>query len=186
MGKFPHQLDKVVIHNLDNHDQFSALYNPKEISIDQSVSWTAAKDRSQKGKFEFTHAQPKSFSCELFCDLYEARGDARVEFAEPLFDLAEARKYASGEGERPCVCLFVWGRGVRFLGVIESVSIKYTMFLATGIPCRATATIKLKEAKYMARTQVERDAKGRIVGYAHVERGDRSGGTGRTSYRRTI
>jgi|GEM_PF-3202273 len=185
MPKNANKLAQVVIHNLDeqhrkDRKQFTAFYNPKEISISQNVPWGSAGNKS--AKFEFTHFEPKSFSCELFCDLYELRGDARTEFAEPLFYLAEphGKKEYKLKVPRPCVCLFVWGRGIRFLGVIESVSIKYSMFLPNGVPCRATASLKLKEAKYLRNTRVERDARGRITGYGPVERGDRSGGTKRT------
>src|SRR5690606_20354701 len=33
-----------------------------------------------------------------------------------------------------------------FEGVVESVKVRYTMFLPTGVPCRAVATVGLKQA----------------------------------------
>ncbi len=37
----------------------------------------------------------------------------------------------------------------RFVGVFESVSVKYTMFMPGGRPVRATASVKLIEAERM-------------------------------------
>ena len=52
------------------------------------------------------------------------------------------------EERRPHHCIVTWGDGglPRFDCVIESLSIKYTMFDTNGSPLRATATVKLKEA----------------------------------------
>src|SRR5690606_14556302 len=49
--------------------------------------------------------------------------------------------------KRPPTCLVTWGKGFpKFVGVIEQLSVKYTMFFADGTPCRATASVRLKQA----------------------------------------
>ena len=42
--------------------------------------------------------------------------------------------------------LVVWGGLPAFEGVIESIGTKYTMFLPSGTPVRATVSLKMKEA----------------------------------------
>ena len=46
--------------------------------------------------------------------------------------------------------MVVWGDDMqKFIGVVESVSTKYTMFMPGGRPVRATASVKLIEAERM-------------------------------------
>jgi hypothetical protein len=45
------------------------------------------------------------------------------------------------------MCLLSWGSNFpSFMGVIESLSTRYTMFFRDGTPCRATCSIKMKQA----------------------------------------
>ena len=53
----------------------TAQYNPKEIGIDKSVPWN--KHKNPKGDIpmlEFTNAENRSMSLELFFDKFEAGG----------------------------------------------------------------------------------------------------------------
>jgi hypothetical protein len=54
---------------------------------------------------------------------------------------------------RPPLVMFSWG-GFQFKGVVESLTMRYTMFLPDGKPCRATANLSIKEAK-TAKEQLE-------------------------------
>lgn len=174
-------LEYVVIHNKDEGTNFKAQYNPKEISFDRSVPWQKHKQsKADSPVLEFTSAEPSNLSCELFCDLYEEKGDAYKAFVEPLLHLTKVKQSGSDEDKRPPKCIFMWGKNFpRFEGVIESVSVKYTMFLADGTPCRATATIKMKQADKV-RTKVRKKKKnsGSSGGTGSGERGDPTGGTG--------
>lgn len=175
------KLIPVVIHNKDEKTDFVALYNPKEISVDRSVPWN--KHKSSKGDthvLEFTNAEPMTLSCELFCDFYEEKGDAYKLFVEPLLSLTKVKESGSEEDKRPPKCIFVWGKNFpRFEGVVESVSVKYTMFLPDGTPCRATATVKMKQADQV-RTKVrkKKGGGGSSGGAGSGQRGDPTGGTG--------
>jgi hypothetical protein len=76
--------------------------------------------------------------------------------------------------------MFKWGNFPPFKGVIEQLSVKYTMFFPDGTPCRATATVKLKEfleprgggAHFEARVGGEQ---GSLVVEGDVRRPDRYG-----------
>ncbi len=175
------KLEKVVIHNKDEKTDVVAYYNPKEISVDRSVPWN--KHKSSKGDthvLEFTNAEPMTLSCELFCDLYEEKGNVYAAFVEPLLHLTKVKESGNEEDKRPPKCIFIWGKNFpRFEGVVESLSIKYTMFLADGTPCRATATVKMKQADQV-KTKVRKKKKsgGGSGGSGSGERGDPTGGTG--------
>jgi hypothetical protein len=59
------------------------------------------------------------------------------------------------------MCIFLWGKGFpSFMGVIESLSTKFTMFLANGTPVRATVTVKMKQATKLTKA-VETDDEGK-------------------------
>ena len=42
--------------------------------------------------------------------------------------------------------IFTWSRRFNFEGVLDSLSVKYTLFMPDGTPVRATATVKITEA----------------------------------------
>jgi hypothetical protein len=138
-----------------------AQYNPKELQIDKTIPW---QKNSQPNKspdagiqLEFTGAEGRSMSLELLFDGYE-KGDGTMPDGKKVIDavnelnrLASPRKAGSNDENerRPHHCVVVWGKTIgkgSFRCVIESLSVKYTMFSAAGEPLRATCTVKLKEA----------------------------------------
>ena len=62
---------------------------------------------------------------------------------------------AHADLHRPPLVMFSWG-GFTFKGVVESLTIRYTMFLPDGKPCRATANLSIKEAQ-TAKEQLEKN-----------------------------
>jgi hypothetical protein len=58
----------------------------------------------------------------------------------------------SEEEKRPPKVGVKWADGAlpEFLGVVESVGTKYTMFLPDGTPVRATCTVSIKEANSLS------------------------------------
>ena len=86
--------------------------------------------------------KPRSLSLELFFDTYESRKNVFTLHVEGLLQLSEVMK----DPKRPPKVIFTWGKFPRFVGVIESCSVKYTMFMSDGTPVRATASVKIKEA----------------------------------------
>ena len=124
-----------------------AYFNPKEISIDKQVPWNAHKaSKADHHILEFTNAQPRVLSGELLFDGYEQKLDVYSTYVVPLLAMTEVKKNANSDSEkRPPMCMLVWG-SLQFKGVIESVQTKFTMFLAEGIPVRATCSVKIKQA----------------------------------------
>jgi len=146
MSSIPKPL-KCMIKNLDNGQQVEAYFNPKEVSIDKKVSWNKHKStKANNPMLEFTDGEPKNFSCELLFDGYETKTNVHAKYVKVLDEFTKiipAKK-------RPPMCIFLWGKFPGFMGVLESLSAKYTMFLHDGTPVRATVTIKMTEAEKLA------------------------------------
>lgn len=126
--------------------QVTAQYNPKEVSIDKSVPWN--KHKNPKGdvpQLEFTNAENRTLSMELFFDGYE-QGTSIEKDVGLLMQMTMIRPEQAEEDKHPPRVLVTWGPSFpKFRGVIESLGTKYTMFLEDGTPVRATCTLKIKE-----------------------------------------
>lgn len=147
------RLEKIVIGSLDDLGLgVEAQYNPKELSIERTVSW--APQKAVKGDAptqEYTGGgNGRSLSLELLFDGFE-RGMSVQPALAALDQLARVRDKSAAKGEqlRPHYVGVAWGTGTDqlpvFKGVIESISTKITMFFPSGVPARATCAIKIRE-----------------------------------------
>ena len=128
----------------------TAQFVPKELQVDKSVSWQKQqKSFADQPNLEFTSADGRTMSLGLLFDGYET-GKSVQENVDTLLKLASIQKPDSKKADekRPHKVTVAWGQNKLppFMGVIESVSTKYTMFSSDGTPLRATCTVKLKEA----------------------------------------
>lgn len=139
--------NKIVIVGEDG-TTVTAQYNPKEVGLDKSVPWQKGKNsHANTPDLEFTSADGRSLSFELFFDGYEDSEDVHAKYVSKLLKLAEVMQEGGDEAKmRPPMVKVSWGTLPEFKGVLESVSTKYTMFLPNGTPVRATCTVKVKEA----------------------------------------
>lgn len=130
--------------------QPQVFFNPTEITIDKAVPWQKSKS-SQQGEgpvLEFTGTDPGTLVFETAFDTTatdESVYRKHIALLENLMKVDEELK-------RPPRVKVLWGPGVdsnsfpAFEGVIESMSTRYTMFLPSGMPVRATTSISMKEA----------------------------------------
>jgi len=155
---------KLTLGSLDEGVEVRAQYNPKELQVDQSVPWKKPDSANKTGEnssgggggdgiaVEFTGAEGRTMSIELLFDGFEPDGDSTDVAGQvaKLERMAAVRDPKSKDEKmrRPHHCVIAWGdRGLpKFKCVIESLSTKYTMFSESGVPLRATCTVKLKEA----------------------------------------
>jgi hypothetical protein len=140
-----------------------AQYNPSQIQLDESASWTP--DASRKDgvpQLEFTGNAARTLSVELFFDGLERRLDVKKAFVDPLGQLIRVMDPdGDEEHKRPPLVALAWSSGLpAFRGVIVSLSTKLTMFLADGTPVRATCSIKIMEA---TREALDRRAANRVA-----------------------
>jgi hypothetical protein len=142
-----------------------AQYNPKELQIDKTVPWQKHGKANANGlQLEFTGADPRVMSVELFFDGYEDNNPGKVE--GPINTLETLTKVMDETGpaekRRPHHCVVVWGNASggynKFKCVIDTMSTKYTMFSSSGAPLRATVTLKLKEADRVTMAKSEGSA----------------------------
>lgn len=143
-------LEKAKIINADKNETIDVLFNPKEYSIQKSVQWEPHKAPGlDLPEQQFTSGNPAVLTVELFFDTYETKDDVKAKYTDKLLKLATVDETI----HRPPLVMFTWG-SQKFKGVIESLSLRYTMFLPSGKPCRAVANLSIKEAK-TAKEQVE-------------------------------
>lgn len=140
------KLEKLTIVSIDSPTiRVEAQFNPKEISVDKSVPWN--KHKNPKGDIpmlEFTNAENRNMSFELFFDTSEQETPVWAK-VEPLHKMTMIRPAGQESEKHPPRVMVAWGGLQPFKGVIESLSIKYTMFSSNGTPVRATCSLKIKE-----------------------------------------
>ena len=154
MGQYENTLAKCQIINLDggHNVALEALYNPNQITCDKQVPWQSHAQARQEFLLEFTGAQPAKLSVELFFDTYEDKKSVYELYISKLEELTVPRSHSDEIQRRPPLCMLEWGNGFPpFKGVVESLNVKYTMFLHNGVPVRATASIALTRTDHAVR-----------------------------------
>jgi hypothetical protein len=118
-------------------------FNPKEFSVEKQVQWTPKEGSiDDEPPEEFTKPTPATMSVTLHFDTYEKKTPV-TSYTDKLEKLAHI---VDKSLKRPPLCIFVWGN-FKFQGVVESLGLKFTMFLANGTPVRCEATLKMKKAR---------------------------------------
>ena len=151
MSNFQHPSTRISIASVDTGARVEAQYNPKELQIDKSVPWQknpqANKSPETGIQLEFTGAEGRSMSVEMLFDGFEDNKPvtAPIEMLNTFASPLDAGSTDENK-RRPHLCVVSWGTLPSFRCVIESLSVKYTMFSEGGDPLRATCTVKLKEA----------------------------------------
>ncbi len=137
------ELAKAMLKDRDRGTTMKVKFNPKEFSVEKSCSWTPQEGAvSDEPPEVFGKPTPSSLSVTLQFDTYEDKGPV-TEYTDMLESLTQIIDKDSKK--RPPLCDFAWGKFV-FTGVVESLSLKYTMFLKDGTPVRCEASLKMKKA----------------------------------------
>jgi nucleoid-associated protein YgaU len=130
----------------ESGEKVEALFNPKEISLDKSVTWqTQEAAERDVPELQFKNGQPRTLNLDLFFDTYDTPDSAKQDVrdrTEPVFKLA----LVVDDLHRPPVCTLSWGRMRSFFhGVLERLSQRFTLFTGDGTPVRATLRCTFKE-----------------------------------------
>src|SRR5262245_17210016 len=132
----------------------TAMFNPKEVSIDKSVPWAKLPtSNSDKPALTFWSADGSVMSFELMFDTFESATNVHTTHVVNPLKLAMVQDPAGAEDrKRPPKVAVQLGSGKlpEFQGVIESISVKYTMFLPDGTPVRATCLLAIREASRLS------------------------------------
>jgi nucleoid-associated protein YgaU len=123
-------------------------FNPKELSVSKSAKWNrdAQKGAKKSGVPQFKGSDPSKISLEMFLDASDIQDDSVVKTVEQLFAccVPTDESHAKKKGSPPWV-VFHWGGLTSFTGFVSSVSVKYTLFTAGGLPIRGVATVNVEE-----------------------------------------
>ncbi len=126
------KLDKAFI-AIEGGKQFPVMYNPTEYT--SSISAVYGGPEEFKTKNQFQQVQMDNFTIALFFDTYEEQKDVRDSMngiTDLIYPTVKKRKF-----KEPPICTFIWGE-FSYRGVIVNLKKKFTMFLSTGVPVRAT------------------------------------------------
>lgn len=130
-------------------NEFYFQFNPIEFSIDKQASWNSknAKPAKNAPKSEFTGGGPRSLSVEVFLDYTDLVDRSQIaKDVQTLFNACgPTPKSLEQQKPSPPFVTFGWGKTMPFEAVIESVSVKFTLFSPEGDPLRATVQLKMKE-----------------------------------------
>jgi hypothetical protein len=129
----------ILVHRGPVTDRVDVLFNPNEYALESSnqYAWHTIPGLNQPIA-QFVSGEATTLSMDLFFDTYEAGKDVRTHTSK-ITGLLDVDK----DLHAPPMCKFVWGT-LQFKGIVEKVSQKYTMFLETGVPVRATLSVTFK------------------------------------------
>lgn len=132
----------ILVHRGPVTDRVDVLFNPSEYSLDSAnqYSWKTIPGLSMPIP-HFVSGEASTLTMDLFFDSYEAQTDVRKHTMK-IVGLLDVDK----DLHAPPLCKFVWG-SLQFKGIVEKVVQKYTMFLDSGLPVRATLTVTFREVQ---------------------------------------
>jgi nucleoid-associated protein YgaU len=142
-------LEKALIQPLDEKGNpkgqpVKVLFNPKEYSIEKSNQFQSTTVPGLSTPItQFVSGSAQTLTMELFFDSYEKGEDVR-DYTGKLTALLDI----DADLHAPLICKFIWGK-LEFKATLERVSQRFTMFLDSGIPVRATLSVTFKEYKTM-------------------------------------
>ncbi|OPX86529.1 MAG: LysM domain protein [Pelotomaculum sp. PtaB.Bin104] len=140
-------MEKALVQPLDekgNHkgEPVKVLFNPTEYSIEKSNQFqSTAIPGLQVPVTSFVSGNAATLNMDLFFDTYEKGTDVRI-YSGKLTAMLDIDRGLHA----PPVCKFIWGK-LEFKAVLERVNQRFTMFLDSGIPVRATLSVTFKEYK---------------------------------------
>lgn len=123
-------------------------FNPKELTLSKAAKWERAAQKNSKKSAvpQYGGPEPSKLTLEMFLDASVKQDDKVVTTVEKLFTccVPTNETHQKKQGAPPWV-VFHWGGLTSFTGYIKSVSVKYTLFTAGGLPIRAIATVNIEE-----------------------------------------
>ena len=125
-------------------EKVDVLFNPTEYEMDSGNQYAEKEIAGlQTPLSQFTSGDRTTLTLNLFFDTYEAGIDVRTHTSKIVGILD-----VDSDLHTPPTCKFIWG-SLDFKGVITSISQRYTMFLETGVPVRASLTVVMLSSQTM-------------------------------------
>lgn len=116
------------------------LFNPTQYTLEQ---YNQLDEQDIPGmnapRTSYVSGGGRTLSMDLLFDTYEEMIDVRA-FTEPIYWLLDIDPVTHA----PPICAFVWGTFL-FRCLLQNVNGRFTLFLPSGIPARATLSVTFKE-----------------------------------------
>ena len=123
-------------------------FNPKEVTISKAAKWERkpAKGAKTAGPPDFKGADGSKLTLEMFFDATSTQDGAVVKAVEKLFGccIPTEQSHSQKKPTPPLVVLH-WGNITSFASYVTSVSAKFTLFYADGMPIRAVCSVAMEE-----------------------------------------
>lgn len=135
-------------------DEVAFQFNPKELTLSKAAKWTRPTTRGSKKASppQYQGPQPSKLTVEMFLDASvffepnKTQDDSVVATIEKLFRCCAPTDSSHGQKkDSPPWVKLRWGGLTSFMGYIESVQAKYTLFTPAGLPVRAVCTVVMQE-----------------------------------------
>ncbi|WP_135550819.1 CIS tube protein [Paenibacillus cymbidii] len=129
----------IIVDKGNSTENIEVLFNPSEYTLDTSnkYAWHTIPGLSMPIG-QFVSGETTQLTMDIFFDTFEKGTDVRA-YTRKISGLLDVEK----DLHAPPICRFVWG-SMDFKGVVEKVSQKFTMFLDSGIPVRATLKVTFR------------------------------------------
>lgn len=136
---------QILVLKTSSIDTIDVMFNPNEYSIESGNQYSSQKVPGLQAPIaQFISGDASTLSMDLFFDSYESGEDVRS-YTAGIFNLLAV----DSDLHAPPICRFVWG-SLNFKGYVEKVSQRFTMFLDSGIPVRATLKVTFKSYQTMS------------------------------------
>ncbi len=121
-------------------------YNPKSLTLTGGTEWQESEGTARRNTpaIQFKNTKARTLQVDLFIDLFFLPyGNVDWEL-RALQDWCTPRASPLGQVSAPYL-RFQWGESRYFKCVLESYTIKHTLFSKSGAPMRAEVNLTLKE-----------------------------------------
>lgn len=144
------RLDKAkIIQLVPKGPEIEVLFNPTEYRLSKSNQFAeVAIPGLGAPMLQFGHGNAQTLSMQLFFDTYDPLASSKGasknqdvrQHTRSVTDLMRINKSLHA----PPICQFSWG-SFNFIGVLQQADVRYTLFLPSGVPVRATVDVTFKQ-----------------------------------------
>lgn len=141
------QLEKAKIKQLvPNGPEIEVLFNPTEYRVSKSNQFAeVAIPGLSAPMLQFGHGNAQTLTMQLFFDTYDPLISGQKDQDVRLQTSKVTRLLGINEQlHAPPICQFSWGQ-FNFIGVLQQADVRFTLFLPSGVPVRATIDVTFKQ-----------------------------------------
>jgi hypothetical protein len=132
----------------DGSTPLECHYNPSTMTLAKSARWKFDRNRNAPvvAPPEFIGSDPQVLTTDLLFDAFEGSSRSVVKAVDRLISwTCPTRESRDRNTPQPPLLVLHWGEQTYGPGFLKSVSVKYSLFDASGEPLRATASISISE-----------------------------------------